>query len=400
MNSKIFLLFLSGFFPLLCQSQVFDFRKGSLKTREGVSTNGKIGYNLGFPNNDYIRFKSLDTQAKISLSSIERFSTNGQQFRVIRDTRDSGSYRAGLLIANGEIEVIESQKKYFLIYKDSTYFLDNSKNEKQVGGAIRVTKSGLYMVTLNRLFKDCHLNFSQISLKLNQKTLLQFLDSASRCRNLQFTPTRKIKRWHVGVIGGIGTSTFQSQDVLAGIRSNAMRFSTVGVTITRDVFGINKLKFRMDVNFRNNQFIGSTVWRNRGTTELANYEMRYSDIELPMGLQYYLFKSNFGIYMNLGFMAYSSFNTKLNIDAFELMNDQYIPRYQLQINARSNDFTIAGYWGGGGFEFDLSKQLSSFIEFRYEINESIKVNQPLIIPPNSDLKFEELSCRFGIKMSL
>jgi len=119
-----------------------------------------------------------------------------------------------------------------------------------------------------------------------------------------------------------------------------------------------------------------------------------------MGLQYYLFKSNFGLYMNLGFMAYSSFNTKLNIDAFELMNDQYIPRYQLQINARSNDFTIAGYWGGGGFEFDLSKQLSSFIEFRYEINESIKVNQPSIIPPNSDLKFEELSCRFGIKMSL
>lgn len=390
----------------------FDYRDANVIKANGDTLIGKVVYRNSYLNRSSILFKDKNGKHRIDVSELRRlgFADHGTyQFTGL--TPDSSALIQ--VIMDGDVVIYSSRKIYYL-FKDSLYFLDNHPVRIVRNGKPVRARSKKYLSALYLAFRDCAhtLEFKPLANSLKLRPLIKLTNEYTRCRNLKVRNMYPKATIEVVPYAGIQKYSMSS-DRFANVLSQSGDGRSIGVSLLKSFRDVRDLNVRVDFIYLDGsitQYYEEKVINSPITAvERRKVVFDLSGLHIPIGLQYYVKRNDFGVYFAGGFQL-SIFDTRVfNAEGTYLFQYDGATVYQqapvatFAFDTKLKPFSQA--WLSFGGDYKLSGRLRINAEIKalqsnYSLMEDKHGMDGRRVQSFSTMKVTTMSPQFGLKFKL
>ena len=356
-------------------SQFKDYREATVTKSDGAIIVGKVNYKNNFHKRKKIHFKTSRSKEELSVPALKKIVfSSGEVLTVITVNDSTGEKALAKTLIDGSVSLHKAGDTYYLVKDTITYELDDKPITINRDGTEFNALSKKYLTALHTAFIDCRtLDYEPLSKGVQLKPLSNLIYEYGKCRDM---PLRNVRRKPtIGFVLSAGPSGLKLNSSMSeGPMYSSGKGSSYSLSFLYDLSQSSRFKVRLDLNYMkadiNGSFAGARTLIVPGypnnTQEYVSFSTSFQGLRIPIGLQYYFFNNNAGLYISGGVMfsinKYEDWHTERYFVYKENTTKIYSPAPRESYEVTQEP--IGGLWCAIGGDIRLNNALRLNIELK------------------------------------
>jgi hypothetical protein len=277
-------------------------------------------------------------------------------------------------LIEGAVALHKAGDTYYVSKDTSVYELDDKPITIQRDGTEINAISKKYLSALHIAFMDCRtLDYEPLSKGVQLKPLTNLIHQYGACKDIALKDVRR--KPSIGVVFSAGPSGLKSSSSMSeGPTYNSGKGSSYTFSFLYDLGQSSRFKMRLDLNYLMSDITGSFTGAREVIVpgysdevhEYVSYSTSFKGLRIPIGLQYYFFNNNAGLYISGGFIIAVSKYEDWDTDTYLIYeeNDAKVYSPAPRENYKVTPEPIGGIWCAIGGDIRLNNAFRLSLELR------------------------------------